>query len=165
MTAILKHNPAPIGQVSPLLEQIVRHCLEKEPDERFQSARDLGFQLRLALHPSAQTPAQPSTNARVRYFAAAIAGFGLLGATVGLTWWLTRRAAPTTAPILTRLTSDSGLTTDPALSPDGKLLAYASDRSGDGNLDIWLQQVGKGEVIRLTTDPADDREPSFSPDG
>jgi Tol biopolymer transport system component len=32
----------------------------------------------------------------------------------------------------------------PALSPDGKLLAYASDRSGEGNLDIWLQQVARG---------------------
>jgi Tol biopolymer transport system component len=49
--------------------------------------------------------------------------------------------------------------------PDGKLLAFASDRSGEGNLDIWLQQVGKTEAIRLATDPADDQEPSFSPDG
>ena len=64
-----------------------------------------------------------------------------------------------------RLTADSGLTTDPALSPDGKLVAYASDRSGEGNLDIWRQQLATGEAIRLTRDAADESEPAFSPDG
>jgi Tol biopolymer transport system component len=64
-----------------------------------------------------------------------------------------------------QLTTDTGLTTDPALSPDGKLLAYASDRSGEGNLDIWVRQIGGGEPIRLTQDLADEREPTFSPDG
>ena len=35
-----------------------------------------------------------------------------------------------------RLTTEAGLAIDPAISPDGKLLAYASDRSGEGNFDI-----------------------------
>ena len=54
---------------------------------------------------------------------------------------------------------------DPAISPDGKLLAYASDRSGEGNFDIWVRQIGGGDAVRLTRHPADDVEPSFSPDG
>ena len=65
----------------------------------------------------------------------------------------------------TRLTADSGLTTDPVSRPTGKLIAYASDRSGDGNLDIWRQQLATGEAVRLTRDAADESEPAFSPDG
>jgi hypothetical protein len=44
------------------------------------------------------------------------------------------------------------------------VLAYSSDRGGEGNLDIWLQQVSGGTPLRLTDNPADDTDPSFSPD-
>jgi eukaryotic-like serine/threonine-protein kinase len=164
MTAILKQEPPPILGVSPQVDQIVRHCLEKEPAHRYQSARDLAFQLRLVRHPSSPTPAPLVTGTPRRRVASTIGGVVLLAATAALTWWLTRPAPPTPAPSFTRLTSDSGLTTDPAFSPDGKLVAYASDRGGGGNLDIWRQQLATGEAVRLTSDPADESEPTFSPD-
>lgn len=65
------------------------------------------------------------------------------------------------------LTADSALTTTPALSPDGKLAAYASDRASNGtNLDLWVQPLTEAsQPIRLTQNPADDMNPSFSPDG
>jgi eukaryotic-like serine/threonine-protein kinase len=90
----------------------------------------------------------------------------LLALAAGLGFWIARRpATESRGPVLTQLTADGGLTTDPAISPDGKLVAYASDRSGEGNLDIWVQQVNTGQAIRLTRHEADDHEPAFSPDG
>jgi serine/threonine protein kinase len=163
MNAILKDDPPPIAHVSPQVAEIVRHCLEKAPGERFQSARDLSFQLYLTRHPSSQSSAPQPTRISRRQIAAAIAGAALVG--IAGFVWLKPKGAPGATSILVRVTSDSGLTTDPALSLDGKLIAYASDRSGDGNLDIWRQQLATGEAFRLTSDPADESEPEFSPDG
>jgi Tol biopolymer transport system component len=67
--------------------------------------------------------------------------------------------------VLNQLSWDAGLTTHPAISRDGNLLAYASDRSGEGNLDIWVQPGPRGQPLRLTRDSADDYEPHLSPDG
>jgi Tol biopolymer transport system component/DNA-binding winged helix-turn-helix (wHTH) protein len=79
-------------------------------------------------------------------------------------WRVTRTSAPPLQPEMVRLTSEGGLATDPAISPDGRLLAYASDRTGNGGMDIWVRPIG-GESLRVTTDAADDLEPAFSPDG
>ena len=166
MHAILTQDPPALTRASLILNQIVRHCLEKEPGERFQSVHDLGFQLRLARHPSTQTVASAAP-APFRWRYAAPAALVLVVGIAALALLLTRPEpdASSAAPTITRLTSYSGLTTDPVLSPDGTLAAYASDRSDDGNLDIWVQQIGQTEALRLTHDPAEDREPHFSPDG
>ena len=66
---------------------------------------------------------------------------------------------------LERLTADSGLTWQPSISADGKLVAFSSDRGGAGDLDIWVMHVGGGSPIRLTRDPANETEPHFCPDG
>jgi eukaryotic-like serine/threonine-protein kinase len=80
------------------------------------------------------------------------------------TWILLRRTAPEDFA-LTQLTYDSGSTTEPAISPDGKLVAYTSDRNEEGNRDIWVQNIATGDRARMASDPADDDQPSFSPDG
>ena len=63
------------------------------------------------------------------------------------------------------LTTDAGLSTAPSVSADGRMLAYASDRGGTDNLDIWVQQISGHTPIRLTSDPADETDPSISADG
>lgn len=68
-------------------------------------------------------------------------------------------------PELVRLTSTSGLNIDPALSPDGFSIAYASDRDGGDDLDIWVQSTGDEKPSQITNQPGDESEPSFSPDG
>jgi eukaryotic-like serine/threonine-protein kinase len=98
---------------------------------------------------------------RLRLWAAVVTAL-LLG---GLAGWRLNRPEPPASPILTRLTSDSGLATDPAISTDGRLLTYASNRFDGRNLDIWVQQMAGGAPLRLTNDSADEWQPSFSPDG
>jgi Tol biopolymer transport system component len=85
----------------------------------------------------------------------------------GMYWLPMRSNRSSTPPEATfrRLTNDAGLTKGAAISPDGKLVAYATDRADSGNLDIWVQQVDGGGVVRITDDPADDYDPAFSPDG
>jgi dipeptidyl aminopeptidase/acylaminoacyl peptidase len=103
---------------------------------------------------------------RSRFIWTAMAiGIVLVVAGAGTILWWTGTRALNSQPILRRLTSDTGLTYQPALSPDGKFVAYASDRGGKGNLDIWVKQVAGGEPLQLTHHEADESEPSFSPDG
>ena len=64
---------------------------------------------------------------------------------------------------LTRLTFGSGLQTDVTWSPDGRFIAYASDRAG--NFDIWVQPVGGGDPVQVTQSAAHDTQPDWSPDG
>ena len=69
------------------------------------------------------------------------------------------------AMVLARATADDGITANPALSSDGALLAYASDRAGMDNLDIWVQQTAGSAPIQLTHEAVDEIEPAFSPEG
>ena len=180
LTAIAKETPLLASAVNPAvpeeLARIIDRCLVKEPTRRAQSALDLSAQLQDLARmldsgrlrsdaykvENASAVSRSTTWPRWR-IALAAATIILAGAIAALVWTPSAPSAPQ-APLI-RLTSDSGLTMDPSLSPDGKLVAYASDRAGNDNLDIWVQQVEGGLPIRLTSDAGDETEPSFSPDG
>jgi Tol biopolymer transport system component len=179
MNAILTVDPPDITQsgrsLPPAVADIVRHCLEKSPEERFQSARDLSFALQslsaasgsIATHGAsgAGVGGTPSASSRriawMPILAAAVVAAGL-GA---LAMW-TARPEPAAADIwrVTRVTNDTSMTQNPAISRDGKLVAYVSDRGGS-NTDLWVQQLDGGDPVQLTRDLALCHDPAFSPDG
>lgn len=89
-------------------------------------------------------------------------GLLLAGVAAGVAWWLSHRLGGITPYQMTRLTYER-VATWPAISADGKLLAYDSDR--EGKFDIYVQQMGGHQPIRVTRNEADNFQPSFSPDG
>jgi len=167
-------KPEPLEGVPEKLEELILHCLRKDPERRFQSMLDV----KIALEDlragwldgvGSAVSRRPIAAKKRRWVAGTLTAFALCCVVAGL--WLLRDRKPdssdrTGGPLeITRQTTEGGLNIDSAISPDGQLLAYASDHGGDGNLDIWVRQIGGGDPIRLTRDPADDVEPNFSPDG
>jgi len=64
-----------------------------------------------------------------------------------------------------QITSGHGDDREPVFSPDGKTIAFASDRAFSGSYDIWTVDVATGALKRWTSAPADEYEPAWSPDG
>jgi Tol biopolymer transport system component len=176
MSAILREDPPDLSvtnqSVPPGLERIVRHCLEKAPEQRFHSAHDVAFALEALSQTSAPqgaAPAPPPLRARrVSPLVWLVAG---LVAGVAIAWLASRRAAPPAergadadTPVFRRLTNLSGLEEFPTLSPDGQLLAFVH-RAGK-KTDIWVQRAGSRRPIDLTPDcGASSYSPAFSPNG
>jgi len=77
--------------------------------------------------------------------------------------WRANNPTPVVQRALTRLTFDDGLQTGATWSPDGRYIAYASDRGG--KFDIWVQQVSGGDPIQITRGPGQNWMPDWSPDG
>ena len=167
MNAILKEEPPALssmaGNVPPYLERVVRHCLEKKPEDRFQSARDVAF----ALEASEQgtEAGWPRRARRMRLVAAACSACSWSPAPSASGPSTTSGTRPLPRPMrIVPVTSFSGRESNPAFSPDGTRLAFSWD-GGGGNRDIYVQLIGAGTPLRLTTNPAVDRSPTWSPDG
>ena len=144
------------ANVPPALTKLLRRCLEKDPQRRLRDIGDAVTELDLTSGPAS---ADAGTG-RTRGGIAAVAATALLaGATIGGTavWW-TGRSTPARVdavnPIenvtFARVTDFPGIETQPAISPDGRFIAFLADR--DGRFDIWLSQVGTGRFVNLTKD-------------
>lgn len=167
LAAVLAKEPMSARQLAPGLppglERIIDTCLCKKRGERWQSMGDV--KLLLAGTLADLDVAAPRARARRPWGAMAlVAGVVLVAA--GVAWrWLRPAESAVPVRVLRRVTNTGGLSDYPALSRDGNLLAFASDRNEGGNLDIWVQQIGGHDPIRLTSGEADASEPAISPDG
>lgn len=171
LAALLRVERTPVFEADsispPKLNLVIKRCLRKRPEQRFHSMAEVKTALEEVQLQWRSSKTVSAPRRFLHLLAKTTSAALLLLAVAGIAYlWRSSRtgARRPPLPLLTRLTSDSGLHTTPAISPDGKLLAYASDRSGENNLDIWVQPIAAGDAVRLTHDPADDTAPSFSPD-
>jgi len=136
MTAILKEDPPEITElnrtISPSLDRIVRHCLEKNPDQRFQSARDLAFDLE-ALSAASNTSqgkvAQPTAVQRVRRFQPAIVAL-LLAVAAGLGYFTGHRGKTSSELTYHQLTFRKGTVLSARFAPDNHTVIYSAAWAG-----------------------------------
>jgi serine/threonine protein kinase/Tol biopolymer transport system component len=144
------------------LSHVIERCLPVNPEDRWQAAADIRSELLWAAKPvqvSEKTIAELSspgveTNRKLRgrtlYWALAAA---LVLTAGGVAGWMAHRpsteeANPIANAKFTRLTDFEGLERDAAISPDGRFVAFLSNRGGP--LDIWVSQVGTGSAVNLT---------------
>ena len=137
MAAILREDPPDLSvtseNISPGLERILRHCLEKNPERRFQSSSDIAFALESLSSPSiASGPARASSTGRPRRIRAATvvaAGLALLGAGLLAGSWLAGGRSRS-LPTYQRLTYRRGFISNARFAPDGQTILYSADWDG-----------------------------------
>jgi Tol biopolymer transport system component len=182
LNAILKEDPPDLSttnsMIAPALERVVRHCMEKSPEERFQSARDLAFALEAVSGFSSSqaftTGVVPPPSVRLKSrerLAWIIAGVMLLGLLAALPFALSyfRRAPmesgvvrfPVSLPENARFSSDVE-SHNLSISPDGRRLAFVAE--ADGQKMVWVRSL---DALSAQALPGTEEaiSPFWSPDG
>src|SRR5262245_2597604 len=144
---------ANLADVPEKTAHVIAQCLAQDPEERWQSAIDLKRELVWA---ASKSP-QPRPQRSARQWRWTVAMSAVLLVVLALAWWIGRRSAtgspasienPLAHAQFTRFTDLPGDETSAALSPDGKFVAFLSDR--DGPFDLFVSQVGTGRFTNLT---------------
>ncbi len=137
--------------LDPAWDAAIQRCLERHPNRRFVSPLEVAHALGLRTAPAAAPRRWPLVAMAATMLAAA-----------GLLWWQWRRPDPQrVAPV--QVTTSLGLDMHPAFSPDGRSIAYASDRGGSFQV-YWQPLAAAAEEKPLTTE-GENFQPAVSPDG
>jgi Tol biopolymer transport system component len=168
MTAVLKDDPPELSDpahfVSPALDRIVRRCLEKSPEQRFQSARDLSFALSAFSGTEASAVARAMAVPRRKPLLLWASIAAALVAVAALTWFVARRPAPTTRMQFALAVPNEMSISHMALSRDGSMLVFVSPEENSALPMLYVQRVGSSSVTLLPgTQGAS--YPFLSPDG
>jgi serine/threonine protein kinase len=189
MAAVLIKQPTPLNLLVPniptSMQRVVERCLEKAPDGRFQTASDLGFLLQeLNVEPAKTAAKPPSTTFSVKRVGTLLA---FVLAVIVISWALTLKKQPSTtsspppkkpSPEFTNrlvwfdrtgnqlgTAGPPGEYTGPALSPNDDRLVVSLTDPKTNKRDLWIFPSMSENGFRLTTDPADDLNPVWTPDG
>jgi hypothetical protein len=153
MTAVLKDDPPelsdPVRPVSSALERIVRRCLEKHPEQRFQSARDLSFALSALSGTDASGSVRATAAPRRIPLLLSLCVALALAVVAGLTWWIARRPAATNRLQFAIPVPEEMSVSHMALSRDGSMLAFVSPEENSGLPMLFVQHVGSSSVTPL----------------
>jgi hypothetical protein len=155
MTAILTKDPEELsrpGLVVPAsLERIVRRCLEKDPEERFQSARDVAFALEAESGTGSGTRTEAAAPRRRRWrWVAAIAALALA---LGADAWLSRRLWERPLPRFRQLTFRRGTVLSARFTADGNTVVYSALWDGKPP-EIFSLRLDRPESVSLGLPPA-----------
>ncbi len=171
LSAVLRSEPKPVTLLAPDVprdvERVINRCLRKDPDRRFQTARDLKVALQELLDESASgilTPSStPVSNRNPRLWLGG--GFILTVAAVLALWFgMPKRKQPAATMRESQLTASEGFELEPAFSPDGNQVVFVWDRD-DAHDDIYVRLIGAGQPVQLTNTPEREFSPAWSPDG
>ncbi len=168
-----KSPPSPTSlnrKISPDLERIILKCLEKDPELRYQSAKDLAADLRrLELLTTSGTIARPEAPGKANRLAliGAATGTGVLLLLLGalLITRQRREQSPPLGPLrYEQLTNFADSATSPALSADGRMLTFIrGENTFLGPGEIYVKLLPDGEPAQLTHDHYRKMSPVFSP--
>ncbi|HEY1481253.1 MAG TPA: protein kinase [Candidatus Acidoferrum sp.] len=167
-SAILEKEPTPINAVKPMtppaLDRTIRKCLAKMPEDRWQSAGDLGTQLSWLTDAPHASPASVKVSKRSRTWRWLewVLGAGLLLlAVAGLTWWSKTKEPKRTIYFASPFHLGAN---DLTLSPDGQVVAMVAYSEQGNKYLIWTYRLGEASPnIVEGTDGA--MHPFWSPDG
>jgi serine/threonine protein kinase/Tol biopolymer transport system component len=153
MSAILKEEPPELGEtnakISPALEKIVRRCLEKKPERRFQTASDLGFALE-ALSTSSGARLENVGAASLRKPERLAWLVALLIGMLGFAWaYFTRQPTTNDARMMkfSILPPEKSSFGQIAVSPDGSHLAFTA--ATGGNVRLWVRALDSTDARAL----------------
>jgi Tol biopolymer transport system component len=168
IAAILSSEPQPMAALQPMmppaLERVVKKCLAKDPEARWQSASDLASELNWIAEEgsraaAAHVPAGRRRWERVGWLLAAV--FLLLAIAAASLWWAGTGKHP---PAMYFRSTVPFAANDIALSPDGRTLAMVAYSAQASNYVVWLYEVG-GHRTRSLDGTQGASYPFWSPDG
>ena len=176
MSAILRDEPAEPpadAALPPGLDRIVRRCLEKAPQQRFQSASDLGFALESAggspgssTHPAlAAAEAAPVGAGGWRWLPAIVGAVAALAVAAGLAWAFWPHPFDIGQLQYTPFSFKAGGQEYPVWSPDGKAVAFAAATQRQDKVQVYVRYLGKETATKLTEGPNSKYPFAWAPDG